>query len=135
MNRNRGREDLTSQDGLVFAYRIDGEHKSQSIGWEELAATQKREGIILRRYIAPQRDALSQLTSAKPSRNGHSSGQSFCRVESSAKCPGGKSFPLAIPGPRERLPGRFAEVLPVVDREAAEVGAAVGDRDAGHLAA
>jgi zinc transporter len=27
----------------------------------------RREGIILRRYIAPQRDALSRLTSAKPS--------------------------------------------------------------------
>ena len=37
---------MTDQDGLVFAYEIDGEGKGRPIGWEELSATDKSEGWL-----------------------------------------------------------------------------------------
>ena len=35
---------MADQDGLVSAYRIDGEGKGQAIGWEELRAADESEG-------------------------------------------------------------------------------------------
>lgn len=39
-----GGRDMADQDGLVFAYRIDGEGKGQAIGWDELRAADESEG-------------------------------------------------------------------------------------------
>ncbi|MDJ0946874.1 MAG: zinc transporter ZntB [Kiloniellales bacterium] len=60
---------MAEQDGLVFAYRIDGEGKAQSIGWEELSLADEDEGwlwIHLDRSAPRARDWLAEESGIDP---------------------------------------------------------------------
>jgi hypothetical protein len=56
--------DLIEEEGLLFACTLDGKGGAKFLSWHDIDIRQK--AVLLRRYIAPQREALGTLVSDPP---------------------------------------------------------------------